>query len=661
MIIRHAKIEKTVIMGTVTPKRCILDLSTVPPVESDRKPRIRMPVQSMSRELYPNRPWVKLRELPPKQTIPGENWKWTKNFLANGGMQSLALGPVAPYSLVVLFGNILRSTRGDGYFLKTDDGLQKISNFTFRVVDRTKIIVPYGSTKEEVQVQVFYDRDGEIETDMLTIPTSEYQSIADRISRKLPECWTSPQEKREFPKIAATELSRCKTSSIRYENMQWSLPNDDGSRVFQEGSHLDAKKFPSSVATISVLREAVAMFSIAEQKVSYSLVVFQACAFLAQLFNDASYPLQHVLVLIAPSETGKSSLVKAMTQPFTKVEKKLTPIRSTKAALKGLPADYIDDVLCLDDLAPEGRRNVQEAQYEALQEMIRSFCDEGGASYKCKGDRIVQSALRGALMFTAEQSFPMIESGEARILRIEFAAHPNYEILTQLQNDPEILAIFWHQFIRFLEENYCALIAYIRRQVNVQRAQAPKFSHPRMTDILAHMDITAEILCEFLAQKGIVPELKADELLADMKQTFMELVRKQDRNTRQLDPLAEFLEATFALRSSGKLMIAETPEAYRQSSTVLQGYMDGTNLMMLLPNEVYGLVASYCQKVRHSYPLTPDTTWKLLKKNGLIQASESRGFWRRASTKADPNRPRLLCLKLSECSAYIERKGEYNG
>lgn len=647
------------IVGTVIPTDQIHPVNmTIPPQTLKRINGPKMPHRGRVILGDLNGPRYQGREIGPEQIQAVGSFQFLESLMRSRRNSACASESENLVGLSQIFTDLFRSSNGDGYYRAKDNGYFRLCNFTVHVEKCIHLIRPYDEPLEEAQLEITYDRNREIKKDHFQISIDKISTLSDFILTKFPDCWIETPEKKELSKIIAKEYSSCQCRETKYEQMQWSLPDRVGSRIFHEGTKTGIKKFPESPVTHQMLQKALSLFYVAEKPVAYSLAAFQACAFLAQLFMDAHFPLQHTLALIAPSGTGKSSLAKAMTQPFTISEKKLIPLRSTKAALKGLTASYVDDIMCLDDLAPEGSKKLQAERQESLQELIRAFCDEGGSAYKYKGDQILQPKLRGALLWTAEQAPVMIGSGEARVLRVEFSEHPNYEILGEFQNDPLILAIFWKQFIIFLEENYVTLVRSISQIAQKKRQKSSDFHHPRMKDILVHMDIASEILCTFLGKKGIMTSHDLDMLLSDMKTEFQKLVQIQDMHTEKLDPLTGFLEAIFSLYSSGKLSVADTPEKYRSRSSICYGYMDGENLMMLDPIATYGLVEAYFQKGKQSYPLTATKTWELLRENGLLQVTENRGYKRRASVKADPNRTRFVCLKRSECITYLEKKGE---
>lgn len=643
---------KKAIAGTVMPKERIQKVSSSLPEPVLKASKGRMPIKTTTDWIT----WESPQSPTPEQITPVGGWEYLYSLTSQKPGRTPGDSDCDSVTWIRLFSDIFKDVKGCGYFRKEDDNFVQICNFTILVKKRNMVIHPYENTVEEIQMQIVYGMEDELHASELLVKAEEYHALAEIITRKFPACWINQKEKKEFPKIAATEFGRCNIKDTRFAWMQWGPVDEGGNRSFYEGDHREFKHFPDTEASPEILQVALQMFTVAEKKVSYSLSVFQACSFLAQLFIDAGFPLQHTLALIAPSGTGKSSLSKAMTQPFTNTEKKLIPILSTKAALKGLTPSYVDDIMCVDDLAPEGSQKSQETRVEALQELIRSYCDEGGAAYKYSGARIGHSQLRGGLLWTAEDMPAMITSGEARTLRVEFSTHPDYDQLTQFQDDPEILAVFWFQFILFLEADYSTLVSEVTTLANRKRREVPKFQHPRMTDILVHMDIAATILCRFLSRKGLVSEVESASLQRDMEVVFEKLVKLQDENTKKHDPIYTFIEAVFSLRSVGKLTVAETPKAYGESNGLLHGYMDGPNLMMLLPNEVYALVESYCQKARQAYPLTAEATWKKLREYGLIYTTEKTGNLRRASVKADPHRIRFLCLKIKESETYLERE-----
>ncbi len=549
---------------------------------------------------------------------------------------------------------------GSGYYAMAKKVPTKLTNFTIHIVERIMEFHPYGEPVPKIKLSIIHPDTPHLIKDELILEASDYYRLPAIIRQQCPGCWIDSKRAGEFDHIVQTELNESAAPYFEeYAHMQWSKPTPRHCRTFEEGQQTNIKRFPSIVPDRLEPQSILQMFKIAEPKVSFSLIITQASAFLAQLYEDANYPLQFAMGLVAKSGSGKTTLSTVMTQPFTNPRYKIMTIRSTTAAIRNKASDHVDDVYFIDDRAPEGSKVEQNRQLEALCQLIRAFGDYGGSAYKCQGSQVIQSYLRGMMLFTAEEEPEFITSGAARAVLVRFETKPDWAIVGYFQDHPELIAIFWYKFILFLQSHYDQIVALIKKNAEIKRTNYENFSHARQKDALIHMDISAEILGHFLCEEQILSRSEADNLVRRMSDVFYSLILEQDHAIQHADPIIHFIQAILSGLSSGELAIAPSAERYRQKDIVYLGYRDNAEQLVLLPNELYSWILKYFDRSKIPFPLQKNTLFEELRQKGLLNP-DKKGFLRKMSSKADENRTRALYLLLSRCRLYLEKKENVN-
>lgn len=546
---------------------------------------------------------------------------------------------------------------------KTNDYID-FTNYTVQIKKKTKVIHRDQSCTCTWTIQVCSQNGIYVD---LTIEDNEYNSLDKIIAKRCPGLNILNDKFSKagpaFKRILSYLISQSIPTTTIHDYFGWDK-DEKGNHIFFHGDRPDCtseKIFPpfdKSSTSWSKVSYALNIFKIADKSIIYPLFLYQAAAFMDALLSEADHPLQHCMMAIAKTGSFKSSLFKVIFDPFTAMEKKLKNVNSTQASFKVLHEEAYDDVLIVDDFNTEGQKAAVQKRKDTINYLIGAYGDKTDVHTWKNCNETQTYPLRGGCVITSEEQLNSILSRELRYVKVEFTNTINKAILTDFQNNPTLIPTFWAGFILYLEANYIDIVHYISTQFDVLRNDEclNQIRKSRLKDNAIHLIIAAYFINKYIYCMEIFKQENSQNLFDDMKNTIIDLIKKQDHDSSIYTPELRFLNAVYDCIAQGSLKIANDEDQYNQNPSYYAGYKNG-NIEMLFEQKVFPVVQRYYTSLNTPFNDNQKAVLKELKRLNLIDAKE--GYLIRSSSRIK-GRPRLIGLRSEECHRYIEKNINLN-
>ena len=473
----------------------------------------------------------------------------------------------------------------DGYhFKKNPDKFIRMTNFI--IFDIEKCIIHHINGTETLNFNIkLIDSNKQVYI-IDSIPIENFRDLFRIIGKQYPQLAINtadvPKAHERFSYLASTVLRNYRIN-IKHFYAFWGWSTSIypyGNRKFYHGglsecySHKELLPHMDNPEHNHILKKAVGIINVGSFPVLSTLFTYGAAAYMDALFTDAGYPLTHAIMLIGSSGVMKTSLAKVLFSPFEEQNKKIYSVRGTEASFQVLHEKCFDDVLVVDDFNREGSKNAFQNKLDVIEGLIRTYADKTPKSKYGGNDNIKQYAIRGGLVITSEiQMSNAIESAEFRYLKLHLENKLNGKLLSIYQRNPNIIKYFFSEFIRFLEQNYIAIVKYIKDNFQILRQYYSMIGKERLIDTCVHLMIAQIIIQEFLKQNQIFTNLESQFFLNEFEKNLVEILKKQNNDIKNQNPAMRYLKAVWNLLESGKIHLAPNVETYYGNQTTYIGYI----------------------------------------------------------------------------------------
>ena len=636
----------------MTKKICPIEWVDVPKkqvIEFDNKPIEQNPSTSSSNVLVPYQPLKVIEFINPSRADEYEenlkslfsNCHNGCNFPQNTAHTNLN---IIEYGSPYYIGN-------DGYYFeKKTDKFIKMTNFIIFDIEQCIIHQINGIETLNFNVKLI-DSNRQVYI-INSIPIEHFRDLFRIIGRQYPQLAINtadvPKAYDRFAYLASTILRNYKINVKNfYAFWGWSTSiYPYGNRKFYHGGLSECyshKKLLSHIDNIDhkqILNDAFGIIEVGSFPVLSILFTYAAAAYMDALFSDSGYPLSHSIMLIGSTGVMKTSLVKVLFSPFEEQSKKIYSVRGTEASFQVLHEKCFDDILVVDDFNREGSKNAFQNKLDVIEGLIRTYADKTPKSKYGGNDNIKQYAIRGGLVITSEiQMSNAIESAEFRYFKLHLENKLNGELLSIYQQKPDIIKYFFSEFIRFLEQNYIAIVKYIKANFQVFRQNYSVIGKERLIDICVHLMMAQIIIQEFLKQNKIYTCLESKIFLNKFEKNLVEILKKQNTEIKNQTPAMRYLKTVWHLLESGQIHLAPNAETYYANKAQYIGYIKKNNLNP--HNDVYmfdhhALYRTVVESLKYEEPL-------LMSVEDISREFKSLGL-----TECEKD----SCLKRSYCKGY---------
>lgn len=554
----------------------------------------------------------------------------------------------------------------DGYYFQNETTKEEIrfTNFTLKI--NSQICLMTLQTKPKIVMDITILKNGN-NIGNLSSEISEYLLLESQIDKKFPKCHVltdiMPTAHAKFKRLLSLLLEENFPQKVLYIHWGWGELSAGGVREFYHGGRSDCRTEKSLPPTPDenkralLLKDAWRIFEVGPRETIYPLFIYGAAAYMDALFTDAGHPLAHCMMAIAKSGSLKTSLFKTIYAPFVPEAQRLHTVRSTLASMDVLIQRFLDDTLIIDDFNTEGSWKEMKRKMENLQALIRSYSDKTTRA-KCDGNGgISQAMIRGGCVFTGEEAMSgELPSSILRYIKINFNEKINGEKLKFYQDNPDVIATFFAEFIRYLEKNYKEICQRIKNNFESARLRYANLQFLRLKDAMIHMVLTANTLANFMLESQCLSTEEAMHWQDDFESVTLEVLLNQEKNTTPLSPHMQYLEAIWELLGTGKFKIAADINEYRRAVNDFIGYKD-EDLYLMKKAELYKAVCEHFSSQRGYFSMSVDEVSRRLKSENLTK-SDANSCLKKISRTINGVRPLMLALIVPKCEELLKAEGK---
>lgn len=548
-----------------------------------------------------------------------------------------------------------------GYFFLSKEGKWiRFTDFFIIIKCHENIIDVNGKITRKFSIQLINDQGNMKE---LSVDHEKWTDLQNQIEHQAPEFQIFTDEYRnageKFKRLLGELLKHTQFEErIVYGYWGWgSLVN--GYRRFYHGGLPDCKSEKCLTPPLdkqnifNVLGRAWGLFDVGDHEVVIPMIFYSLASYTDALFTDAGYPLAHCLMAIGDSGTKKTSFCKVVFAPFVFTNDRLSTVRATEASLSVLHEIFYDDTLVIDDFNREGSEQEVRDKMRNIRALIRAYSDKTPRVKYGGKDNIKKYAIRGGCVFTGETKLiGQLISSELRYIKVIFKKKLNKDALAVFQNNHWIWQCVVAEFIRYLERNYAAIIAEVRR-VFTQERSPQGLEASRLIDTFLHLKIVAWIFCNLCLEVGFLTKETGGSWFGYFTKILHQVVSAQDKAAVVQEPYIQFLAEFFNLCGTGKLIIAPDIKTYVQSMRIYIGYRDSENQILMIKKDDTFNAVSNAFIARNDYlPITSEDLSKLLKREGLTRCDKD-SCLKRAPSVIE-GRPRMLALIEHKCIALLD-------
>ena len=289
------------------------------------------------------------------------------------------------------------------------------------------------------------------------------------------------------------------------------------------------------------------------------MLLYQFASFIFSLFTQASFSINHVLVIVGEKGCKKTSTAKCFLQfGEDKVKTKFNFASSDSGILNNLKY-YADRVMLVDDMPPALTQAQANADNSKLNLLLRIAGDNGtrtiNTSFMKNPEAKPDYKVRGGIVITGERfhgSGPASSIARAVVLSFD-KNEVNLNALSyfqQKENEVFLEALFY-RYLSFVSANFDVTIEYIRNSVYGMRQQARNYSwnNDRYFDYYAVYMITASIVAKFFKSEDMM--FNEESFLEESEKDIVSILTDNESSYRNSDPIDQLLAALiFAINTS---------------------------------------------------------------------------------------------------------------
>ena len=503
-----------------------------------------------------------------------------------------------------------------GKHIKYEEDLKTIIGATFDIachVNHRGNIETYnfdGCKKSELFSGDFVDK---IPDTVITVPKSEYN--------------------REFQKYInilihnyeGTAIKMIENSGwVKYEN-HWMFVTSEGAIGGYNQQIISGDGFAIKLnPAVNIVNEFANMRSVLKEEGQMDVILLYLLSqTIHSLFNTKSVDIKHILFIVGPKGSRKTSISLC----FTQLTHKENPKYNFQATLSGIHFGLKgnkDRIMLIDDLAPSNDTSSKKDKEKLLESIIRLFGDSterviNTSFMKDKSEKI-EYKVKGGAVVTGEYFYGAgVESSVARAVVVDIENDSvDLEKLSCYQKNTDILESLVYEFIEFVYKNQQEVLEILGNKVDEYRkysANDKRFSNGRYWEYFGQYMATAEILgLLFTRWKGVGRE-SVQELMNSLSRGVLTVLEKNDRSMRTENPCSVIINAILDLLESNRfvrwgemisenmpLVLGENAIYFRQKDLLdmVKAYTkkNGINFVVMSNSEIAKVLRAggYCEE-----------------------------------------------------------------
>ncbi|WP_196589983.1 hypothetical protein [Pectinatus frisingensis] len=494
----------------------------------------------------------------------------------------------------------------------------------------------------------------------ITIANSEVKNLAKILKDIDPALFIdNPQE---FDKYVATQFETYDMRMLQYKVSTipgWVKVNNSGMMVYNsakyEAVHVSRKLLiiQPDENFAGIVKDGNSFLEIGHGgKEIKALFVAAHLGFLCPFLEKINIPPTFIGCLVGPSNSFKTSVVKALFNLFVPENEQMFSFKSTTKGLEMAASKCRHESFPVDDVAPAvsfGSKKNLEKSLDNVESLSRIYGDE---SVQVKSnpawDVDKNFAPKGFCIITAESGLLQgAFSTRSRQLWIQCDRNTfDGPILQRFQENPLIMQKYFSFFVDFIEKNQVELIKHLP----IFKDSAEKYLKNNdcfgiKTGRIRHaflVMLTATAVIDWF-NCAVCGTPLTDGL--DFNESLKNLFVVSESATQEKDPVKLFMETLREAIKNGDVDIASDRYEFKNGFTMYIGfYEDDKALLYIKPREIYKKVMELCGENGVMLPLAKNELFNQLKEADIILADKDSAL-RKLSFQINNKRLRLLCIK----------------
>lgn len=494
----------------------------------------------------------------------------------------------------------------------------------------------------------------------LTVPLSKYKLLLSEIKNDHPQFRLNAEFRNayaffsEYCSLVYEESLGAIIHSTIYEYAGWEKVNGQMTYLSGRLPNCQSERYvwevnPHDIAAI--YRHGHDFLTIGNSlKTILPLFLYSHIGYTAQLFEEAGYEVQFLLMVVGKTGSFKTSLCKELFQAFN-IDKFLN-FQSTPRAIELQRNECRDMTMLLDDIFSSRDKDA----VKKFADVLRVFGDNAAkAKANAASTKIERFDVRGAAVVTGESDLNTQQSSRLRYLTISvdnssFNAEKlrSYQVnraAAKQHNQPSIIQNYFSAYIYYLESNYNDVV---REIMQIDHHLAPlSVKFPRLNMIYRIMVATARIVIRFGLTYGAMTNEIAETMLAHWIELIRIVILENQNDSTICEPHIAYLDALVQGIATGDILLATDKETFFQSGREYFGFYDKQHEKTYLNyQKVFKYVEKYYADLRGSFETTPSEIHKVLYEQGLSEGYQEKGRNRYLKKVAHKDqKSQMLCLK----------------
>ena len=393
----------------------------------------------------------------------------------------------------------------------------------------------------------------------------------------------------------------------------------------------------------------IGLLDLSNQNIMVPLLIQFHLGYMARLFADAGEPIQHILTIIGPTGSKKTSVAEVL---FCLFGLRKINFTSTNRAIELNMMACHDANMLLDDLSLSN----DKIQCDKFENILRQIGDSAGRARSAKSGTVQEFVDTSvAITVTAETELDGLQQSSKLRTPAIFVDKSSFntEVLSKYQKEAKLaeasggyslLEYYIATFILYLVENYEKLVQMIAID------DIPEFPtrFARLRRLYSIYLKAIRIIIGFWQYCGAVYYEAIDVCNIDVYlSAIQQMVRANEIRCSQEDPDKMFLMAVVDGVASGALRLADSQKQFVANPYDWIGFRDG-NFVKLNPVRVYEYVLEYYRGIGLKFTESMNGILRRLCDNGY-----SEGYKQKGDHKAKPLKEiiinkaslRILCLR----------------
>ena len=318
------------------------------------------------------------------------------------------------------------------------------------------------------------------------------------------------------------------------------------------------KKIPS----IDIVNEFDNMRSVLKEEGQMDVILLYLLSqTIHSLFNAESVDIKHILFIVGPRGSRKTSISLCFTQLVNKDKPKYN-FQATSAGINYELKVNKDRIMLIDDLAPSLDSSAKKDKEKLLESIIRLFGDSterviNTRFMRDKSEKI-EYKVKGGAVVTGEYFYGAgTESSIARAVVVEIEENSVDLEKLNYQKHPEILESLVYEFIEFVYMNQKDVLNILSNKVDEYRqysANNKKFSNGRYWEYFGQYMATAEILGMLFTNWRGVSNERVQSIINSLGRGVLTVLEKNDRAMRTENPASVIINTILDLLESGRFI-----------------------------------------------------------------------------------------------------------